>query len=196
MLLAFTTRRMVRSAHLALSPKRFTAQFNFAALNRYSYEKIHTASLSTARWADLSTRHHTKPSPKGSGFMWWLVLRWANLAFPTMPYAYIITQTLSHAPQEVLMAQFSLYVHKRGLKPDSFHFIPPWFQKWQERRKIFTREPPGVWNLNIVKFLGEIISTGADNKFGTVRAARTYLRRSICLANVNFPLLLQNPAKS
>ena len=29
----------------------------------------------------------------------------------------------SHLPQEVLLAQFSLYVHKGGLKPDSFHFI-------------------------------------------------------------------------
>ena len=30
----------------------------------------------------------------------------------------------SHHPQEVLLAQFNLYVHKGGLKPDSFHF--PW----------------------------------------------------------------------
>ena len=29
----------------------------------------------------------------------------------------------SRHPQEVLLAQFSLYVHKGGLKPDSFHFI-------------------------------------------------------------------------
>ena len=28
----------------------------------------------------------------------------------------------SHHPQEVFLAQFSLYVHKSGLKPDSFHF--------------------------------------------------------------------------
>ena len=28
----------------------------------------------------------------------------------------------SHHPQEVLLAQCSLYVHKCGLKPDSFHF--------------------------------------------------------------------------
>ena len=28
----------------------------------------------------------------------------------------------SHHPQEVLLAQFSLYVHKGGLKPDSFHY--------------------------------------------------------------------------
>ena len=30
----------------------------------------------------------------------------------------------SHHPQEVLLAQFSLYVYKSGLKPDSFHFMP------------------------------------------------------------------------
>ena len=29
----------------------------------------------------------------------------------------------SHYPQEVLLAQFSLHVHKGGLKPDSFHFF-------------------------------------------------------------------------
>ena len=28
----------------------------------------------------------------------------------------------SHHPREVFLAQFSLYVHKGGLKPDSFHF--------------------------------------------------------------------------
>ena len=28
----------------------------------------------------------------------------------------------SHHPQEVLLAQFSLYVHNSGLKPDSFYF--------------------------------------------------------------------------
>ena len=28
----------------------------------------------------------------------------------------------SHHPHEVLLAQFSPYVHKNGLKPDSFHF--------------------------------------------------------------------------
>ena len=29
----------------------------------------------------------------------------------------------SHHPREVLLAQFSLYVHKGGLKPDSFHLF-------------------------------------------------------------------------
>ena len=57
MLLAFTMGRMVRSVHLTLSPIRLADQFDFTASDRYSYEKIHTASLVTARWTDLSTRH-------------------------------------------------------------------------------------------------------------------------------------------
>ena len=35
-----------------------------------------------------------------------------------------VSSQSSHHPQEVLLAQFSLYVHKGGLKPDSFHFRP------------------------------------------------------------------------
>ena len=34
-----------------------------------------------------------------------------------------VSSQSSHHPQEVLLAQFSLYVHKGGLKPDSFPFI-------------------------------------------------------------------------
>ena len=63
-------RRMVRSAHLALFLIRFTAQFDFSVSDRYSYQKIHTASLGMTKWADLSTSHNIKPSPKGSGLMW------------------------------------------------------------------------------------------------------------------------------
>ena len=36
-----------------------------------------------------------------------------------------VSSQSSHHPQEVLLAQFSLYVHKGGLKPDSFHFYTP-----------------------------------------------------------------------
>ena len=34
-----------------------------------------------------------------------------------------VSSQSSHHPQEVRLAQFSLYVHKGGLKPDSFHFF-------------------------------------------------------------------------
>ena len=44
-LLAFTTRRMVRSSRLALSTFTFTAQIDFAVSDRNSYEKMHTSSL-------------------------------------------------------------------------------------------------------------------------------------------------------
>ena len=33
-----------------------------------------------------------------------------------------VSSQSSHHPQEVLLVQFSLYVHNGGLKPDSFHF--------------------------------------------------------------------------
>ena len=35
-----------------------------------------------------------------------------------------VSSQSSHHPQEVLLAQFSLSVHKGGLKPESFHFFP------------------------------------------------------------------------
>ena len=35
-----------------------------------------------------------------------------------------VSSQSSHHPQEVLLAQFSLYVHKGGLKPHSFHLNP------------------------------------------------------------------------
>ena len=34
-----------------------------------------------------------------------------------------VSSQSSHHPQEVLLVQFSLYVHKGGLKPDSFHYL-------------------------------------------------------------------------
>ena len=34
-----------------------------------------------------------------------------------------VSSQSSHHPQEVLLAQFSLYVHKGGLKLDSFHLL-------------------------------------------------------------------------
>ena len=42
-----------------------------------------------------------------------------------------VSSQSSYHPQEVLLAQFSLYVHKGGLKPDSFHFTSArQYTKW------------------------------------------------------------------
>ena len=53
-----------------------------------------------------------------------------------------VSSQSSHHPQEVLLAQFSLYVHKGGLKPDSFHFIsfrPAFFPLFMNVRQFFSR---------------------------------------------------------
>ena len=54
------------------------------------------------------------PDQQGKGAIWWLsgIQRAASV--------YKQSSQSSHHPQEVLLAQFSLYVHKGGLKPDSF----------------------------------------------------------------------------
>ena len=46
-----------------------------------------------------------------------------------------VSSQSSHHPQKVLLAQFSLYVHKGGLKPDSFHFICYCHDWCRKRRK-------------------------------------------------------------
>ena len=49
-----------------------------------------------------------------------------------------VSSQSSHHPQEVLLAQFSLYVHKSGLMPDSFHFIS--LKMTSYRRDYFVNE--------------------------------------------------------
>ena len=46
-----------------------------------------------------------------------------------------VSSQSSHQPQEVLLAQFSLYVHKGGLKPDSFHFYIKivWYSQFKQQ---------------------------------------------------------------
>ena len=74
MLYDLTTRRDQPISHSLLYA---SYQIDFTVSDRYSYEKIHTASLGTARQANLSTsHHHIKPEP--------------FIAFPTMPCAYNI----------------------------------------------------------------------------------------------------------
>ena len=67
-----------------------------------------------------------------------------------------VSSQSTHHPQEVLLAQFSLYVHKGGLKPDSFHFVsqclPARHLSWhsdvlalaQRLRRISIEQPPCI----------------------------------------------------
>ena len=53
-----------------------------------------------------------------------------------------VSSQSSHHPQEVLLAQFSLYVHKGGLKPDSFYFFIPhaFFELFVFINFVYSRE--------------------------------------------------------
>ena len=58
-------------------------------------------------------------------------------------FGYCVWRTVSsqssHHPQEVLLVQFSLYVHKGGLKPDSFHLLSHiLMHKWKTGEEQFT----------------------------------------------------------
>ena len=55
-----------------------------------------------------------------------------------------VSSQSSHHPQEVLLAQFSLYVHKGGLKPDSFHLL---LIKYQCLRFFFSHRPVDIHNV-------------------------------------------------
>ena len=57
----------------------------------YSYEKMHNASLVRQDGLISALQATWSPCQKARAWCgcWWLVLRWAHLAFPTMPYAHI-----------------------------------------------------------------------------------------------------------
>ena len=52
-----------------------------------------------------------------------------------------VSSQSSHHPQEVLLAQFSLYVHKGGLKPDSFHLF---------RTANYLRKRPKIYKFQLI----------------------------------------------
>ena len=64
----------------------------------------------------------------------------------------------SHHPQEVLLAQFSLYVHKGGLKADSFHFCLLVHGPDPEKAifREFVAPPLQLWFDGSSRFLGHI----------------------------------------
>ena len=61
----------------------------------------------------------------------------------------------SHHPQEVILAQFSLYVHKGCLKPDSFHFQ---IVDWQPSLFVF-------FSFFLIPYMTSNLSTSASSYF-------------------------------
>ena len=62
-----------------------------------------------------------------------------------------VSSQSSHHPQEVLLAQFSLDVHKGGLKPDSFHFYHKVYSRkiWFYLISIKKRRCPSVASITL-----------------------------------------------
>ena len=62
-----------------------------------------------------------------------------------------VSSQSSHHPQEVLLAQFSLYVHKGGLKPDSFHFtyLPSNLDSYVNARPMLNQRHRRWANINL-----------------------------------------------
>ena len=65
-----------------------------------------------------------------------------------------VSSQSSHHPQEVLLAQFSLYVHKGGLKPDSFHFYSPIFSDMTVQRNVSRFHTRSICGWNLFQPLG------------------------------------------
>ena len=60
-----------------------------------------------------------------------------------------VSSQSSHHPQEVLLIQFSLYVHKGGLKLDSFHFL--WEATWSFPKMAFPIQMNLLWAATCLK---------------------------------------------
>ena len=77
-----------------------------------------------------------------------------------------VSSQSSHHPQEVLLAQFSLYVHKGGLKPDSFHFI----SCTHEQQKVCRETKTHIADLVIFVCLNfrEFLILGLFTKFNSL----------------------------
>ena len=90
-----------------------------------------------------------------------------------------VSSQSSHYPQEVLLAQFSLYVHKGGLKPDSFPA-----QQTQDICITFIQRRPNVFDVGPT--LHKVIQMfcvywACQYKLGSSSFNIPAVRQSVCL---------------
>ena len=86
-----------------------------------------------------------------------------------------VSSKSSHHPQEVLLAQFSLYVHKGGLKPDSFHFITT---LWDAQHHLTTLWTPRTTLQRSGRPAPRYNALDAPHHATTLWTSRTTLQRS------------------
>ena len=80
-----------------------------------------------------------------------------------------VSSQSSHHPQEVLLAQFSLYVHKGGLKPDSFHLFH--IRKNPLLAKLSYSHPLGA----VSRYRDPELQVGENYSYFVTRHAKRYI---------------------
>ena len=88
-----------------------------------------------------------------------------------------VSSQSSHHPQEVLLAQFSLYVPKGGLKPDSFHFFAKQHKSYlkdtndfiNKIAKIKAKEGAFITTIDVDSLYTNIDNTNGTYKRGELR---------------------------
>ena len=85
-----------------------------------------------------------------------------------------VSSQSSHHPQEVLLAQFSLYVHKGSLEPDSFHF-----ETWYIY--IYIYRFLGSASLLVLSVFMWDWKRGCGGHFGTINFNKSFLFLINCL---------------
>ena len=82
-----------------------------------------------------------------------------------------VSSQLSHHPHEVLLDQFSPYVHKGGLKPHSLHFVYMW-------SGVKLHFPFQIYEKGCIfhygRLLGELVSDIKSKRLGRARVGRCF----------------------
>ena len=128
MLMVFRTIRMVRSTQLEFSPKCTPGGSPRVVVSTAAFHARVQGSvpgLGGLKKAKMFLHHpRVKLSIVGSlrdREVWCSASDRQGSNFESCVWRTVSSHS-SHHPQEVLLAQFSLYVHKGGLRPDLFHF--------------------------------------------------------------------------
>ena len=110
------------------APLPFTPSSELGSLSRRFERNKNVSSPSTCE----SQYCGGPPWPRSSV----LGLRPPGSNFESCVWRTVSSQSSPH-PQEVLLAQFSLYVHKGGQKPDSFHLFADAISSFKWRKKVY-----------------------------------------------------------
>ena len=98
----------------------------------------------------------------------------------------------SHHPEEVLLVQFSLYVHKGGLKPHSFHF----FFKDLGQKEVSVHNLPANTSIKRVRNRLGQLAENCGGKVISVTGSSAVLRCANSQAALRYAYTWYTPARA